>query len=265
MGTVSGLLSSISLLSVLSGFAVGGLVGLTGVGGGSLMTPLLILVFGRSATTAVGTDLLYAAMTKSVGGWAHARRQNVDWPIVARLASGSIPGALLTVAAMSAIGIRGHTSPRLITVTLGVALMLSAAAVLARHRIRNWSRRVVVSERMIAPLTVAAGLALGVLVTISSVGAGALGMAMLVMIYPGRPLARLVGTDIAHAVPLTLTAGLGHMLIGSVSWNLLFSLLLGSVPGILVGAHLAARVPEHISRPILAAILITVGLRVLIG
>jgi hypothetical protein len=260
------ILGAISPLSVSSGFVVGVLVGLTGVGGGSLMTPLLILVFGTQATTAVGTDLLFAAATKSAGSIAHGLKQNIDWPIVGRLAAGSLPGAVLTIAGMYAIGITGHTSPPLITVTLGIALLLSAVAVLGRQRIREWvGRRGAAAPRWTAPLTVLAGLVLGVLVTISSVGAGALGMVMLVGLYPAKPLARLVGTDVAHAVPLTLVAGMGHTLIGSVRWTLLLALLIGSVPGIAVGARLSTRVPERVLRPILAAILAIVGLRMLRG
>jgi uncharacterized membrane protein YfcA len=253
-------------LSVLSGFVVGLLVGLTGVGGGSLMTPLLILLFGTPATTAVGTDLLYAAATKSVGSLTHGLRKTVDWRIVASLAGGSLPGSLLTIATLYLFGITGGSSPRLITLTLGIALLLSAAAVLARPLIRRVSDRHAGARRhWTAPLTVLAGFALGVLVTISSVGAGALGMTLLVILYPGVRLVRLVGSDIAHAVPLTLVAGLGHWLLGSVDWLLMASLLLGSVPGIILGSHMSARLPERVLRPILAVILVIVGIRMLSG
>ena len=247
------ILAAITPLSVLSGFGVGLLVGLTGVGGGSLMTPLLILLFGTQATTAVGTDLLYAAATKSVGSLTHGFRKTVDWRITALLAAGSIPGSVSTIGALYLIGIRGGSSPRLITLTLGTALLLSAAAVLARPLIRRMSDRHAAAQRpSTVPLTVLAGLALGVLVTISSVGAGALGMTLLVILYPGVRLVRLVGSDIAHAVPLTLVAGLGH-------W------LLGSVPGITLGSHMSGRLPERALRPVLAGILVIVGLRMLAG
>ena len=257
-------LSTVSPLSVLAGFVVGLLVGLTGVGGGSLMTPLLILVFGATATTAVGTDLLYAAITKSVGSVAHGRKQNVDWAIVGRLAIGSLPGSAVTIAAMRLAGITGDSSPRLITITLGIALLLSAAAVVARPLIRRISHRHAGEQRSwTGPLTVLTGFALGVLVTASSVGAGALGMTLLVILYPGVRLVRLVGTDVAHAVPLTLVAGLGHLLLGAIDWLLLAALLTGSVPGITVGSHMSARLPERILRPILALILVVVGGRML--
>jgi uncharacterized membrane protein YfcA len=243
-------LASIIPLSVLSGFVVGLLVGLTGVGGGSLMTPLLILVFGTHATTAVGTDLLYAAATKSVGSLTHGLRGTVDWRIT---------GLYL-------LGVTGDSSPRLITITLGVALLLSASAVLARPLIRRMSYRHAAARRhWTAPLTVLAGLTLGMLVTISSVGAGALGMTLLVILYPGVRLVRLVGSDIAHAVPLTLVAGLGHWLLGSVDWVLMAALLLGSVPGITLGSHMSGRLPERALRPVLAAVLVVVGLRMLAG
>jgi uncharacterized membrane protein YfcA len=260
------ILAAITPLSVLSGFAVGLLVGLTGVGGGSLMTPLLILLFGTQATTAVGTDLLYAAATKSVGGLTHGFRKTVDWRITGLLAAGSIPGSVSTIGALYLIGVRGGSSSRLITLTLGTALLLSAAAVLARPLIRRMSDRHAAARRpSTAPLTVLAGLALGVLVTISSVGAGALGMTLLVILYPGVRLVRLVGSDIAHAVPLTLVAGLGHWLLGSVDWALMVSLLIGSVPGITLGSHMSGRLPERALRPVLAVVLLVVGVRMLIG
>lgn len=258
-------LASISPLSVLSGFVVGLLVGLTGVGGGSLMTPLLILVFGTQATTAVGTDLLYAAITKSVGAAAHGRKQNVDWGIVRLLACGSLPGSLLTIALLYAAGIHGGSSPRFVTLTLGIALVLSAASVFARPLIRRAVHGHAGERRhWTGPLTVAVGVLLGVLVTISSVGAGALGMTLLVILYPGVRLVRLVGTDVAHAVPLTLVAGIGHLLLGAVDWLLLLWLLLGSVPGIMVGSHMSARLPERVLRPILAIILLVIGVRMLL-
>jgi uncharacterized membrane protein YfcA len=255
----------ISPLSVLSGFIVGLLVGLTGVGGGSLMTPLLILVFGTPATTAVGTDLLYASITKAAGSLAHARNAHVDWGIVGRLAAGSLPGSLLTLFLMHIAEIASGSSPPLIAMMLGIALVLSAAAVLARPPIRRISHAHAGERRpWTTPMTVAAGLILGVLVTITSVGAGALGMTMLVILYPGVRLVRLVGTDVAHAVPLTLVAGIGHLLLGNIDWLLLVSLLLGSVPGITLGSHMSSRVPERVLRPLLAAILAVVGIRLLL-
>jgi uncharacterized membrane protein YfcA len=259
------ILAVVTPLSVLSGFVVGLLVGLTGVGGGSLMTPLLILLFGIPATTAVGTDLLYAAATKAAGSVAHGMAGTVDWPITLRLAGGSLPGAVLTVIALHLAGISGHSSPPLITTTLGISLLLSAAAVLARYRIRRWSQRFAWAvPNWRTPITVAAGFILGVLVTISSIGAGALGMVILISLYPWAPVARLVGSDIVHAVPLTLAAGVGYWWLGSVDFVLMASLLLGSVPGILLGSRLGALLPEWVLRPILALILLAVGVRLLL-
>jgi uncharacterized protein len=189
-------LGFISPLSVLSGFVVGLLIGLTGVGGGSLMTPLLILLFGTEPTIAVGTDLFYAAATKSVGGLTHSLRKTVDWRITGLLGAGSMPGSIMTITALYLMGITGGKSPRLVTLTLAVALILSAASVMARPLIRRMSHRHAGERRRwTAPSTVLLGFVLGVLVTITSVGAGALGMTLLVILYPGVRLVRLVGSD----------------------------------------------------------------------
>ena len=259
-------MDAVTALSVLSGFLVGALVGLIGVGGGSLMTPLLILLFGTPAATAVGTDLLQAAATKSVGSIAHGLTHTVDWRIAGRLAAGSLPASVLTIGALHLSGVLGSSSPRLITVTLGIVLLLSAAAVSARPLLqRLGDRHGGEPRRCTAPLTVASGVVLGVLVTISSVGGGSLGMTLLVLLYPGVRLVRLVGTDIAHAAPLTLVAGLGHCLLGSINWALMVSLLLGSIPGVVLASYLSAHLPERVLRPILAVILLLAGLKILSG
>ncbi len=248
-------------LYALSGLAVGILVGLTGVGGGSLMTPLLVLVFGIHPTTAVGTDLLYAAATKSVGTAVHGARGTVDWGIVGRLSAGSMPATVVTLLALARWGSHLDTKHGVITSVLGVALILTALSIifrkvvldrLARHS-RNWSRG------RITVLTVVLGAVLGVLVSLSSVGAGAIGMTVLLGLYPALPVSRLVGSDIAHAVPLTLLAGLGHWMMGSVDLGLLGSLLVGSIPGIIVGSLLASRASDRVLRPILASTLAIVG------
>ena len=246
----------------LSGFAVGAIVGLTGVGGGSLMTPLLVLVFGIHPATAVGTDLLYAAITKAGGTFVHARKGHVDWRITGLLASGSLPAALLTIWALSMLPARSAQTTHVISLALGVALLLTAAAILLRHKLQRFALQHAddaAHTRYAAPITVATGVVLGVLVTISSVGAGALGVAVLFFLYPRLPAIRIVGSDLAHAVPLTLVAGAGHWAIGSVDLTLLGSLLLGSLPGIWLGSHASARVPERILRPLLAAMLVLVG------
>lgn len=240
------------------------LVGLTGVGGGSLMTPILILLFGVPPTAAVGTDLLYASVTKGTGTLIHGLSGTVDWTITGRLALGSIPATVVTIAVLNRIGISGQASNRFVMIVLGLALITSALGILTRHRLRRFGgRHPVLGRRWIGPATVVAGAVLGALVTLTSVGAGALGMTMLALLYPGTPMSRLVGSDIAHAVPLTLIAGLGHWLLGAVDWMLMVSLLLGSLPGIVIGSRLSGRIPERVLRPILATILAIVGLQLI--
>jgi uncharacterized protein len=248
----------------LSGFVVGLIVGTTGVGGGSLMTPLLILLFGVSPATAVGTDLLYAGLTKLGGSIAHARHGTVNWKIAGWLALGSVPAAGLTSLALSQLGTQSNAFQHVVTTTLGVALILTAAAILFRPYLltlsRRWSRRQDLErpQRKIAA-TVATGVVLGILVTISSVGAGALGTLALFLLYPGLHARQIVGTDIAHAVPLTLVAGSAHAVMGSVDFSLLGSLLLGSLPGIWIGSQVGARLPEHYLRAALATMLLVIG------
>ncbi len=247
----------------LSGFFVGMLVGFTGVGGGSLMTPLLVLLFGIHPTTAVGTDLLYAGLTKIVGTAVHGRNKTVDWTITGRLATGSIPATILTLLALAFLGRNSQSTGSLINVVLGIALILTAISLLFRRWLLATLARHTdqLTARQVSLLTVALGAILGVLVSISSVGAGAIGVTVLILLYPKLPVARLVGSDIAHAVPLTLIAGTGHWLIGSVDWMLLVSLLVGSIPGIVVGSQLASYVPDRVLRPILASTLAVVGIR----
>jgi uncharacterized membrane protein YfcA len=249
----------------LSGLAVGILVGLTGVGGGSLMTPLLVLVFGMHASTAVGTDLIYAAGTKVVGTATHGWRGSVDWNIVGRLAAGSLPAAVVTLWLLSRFGAHIDARHGLTTTVLGVALLLTAAAIVFRRLILDTLGEAVAKFRptTITALTVLLGVVVGVLVTISSVGAGAIGMTVLVLLYPKTPVSTLVGSDIAYAVPLTLLAGLGHGLIGQVNLVLLLSLLVGSIPGVIIGSLLATRTPDRVLRPILASTLALVGAKLL--
>ena len=249
-------------LYTLSGFAVGAIVGLTGVGGGSLMTPLLVLLFGVHPATAVGTDLLYAALTKAGGTVAHGRKGHIDWQVTGRLAAGSIPAAALTIWVLSLMPRDSNTIGAVISHGLGFALALTAIAILFGRKLRSYAAAHDDSpfrRRHLGAVTVAVGALLGVLVTISSVGAGALGVAALFFLYPKLSPVRIVGSDVAHAVPLTLVAGLGHWLLGSVDWALLGALLLGSLPGIWIGSHLSAKVPEHILRRLLASMLVLIG------
>ncbi len=249
----------------LAGVLVGLLVGLTGVGGGSLMTPLLVLMFGFHPATAVGTDLLYAAATKTVGSAVHGRYGTIDWQVVRRLGSGSVPAAIATLGILSLTNWHAEGMGQLIASVLGVALIATAIAVFFREAIvgRLAPRFSTAGEERIAGMTVALGAVLGVLVSLTSVGAGALGMTALLILYPRLPVARLVGSDIAHAVPLTLIAGLGHLAMGTVNPWLLASLLLGSIPGIIVGSLIATRVSERILAPVLAVTLAIVGWRLL--
>jgi uncharacterized membrane protein YfcA len=254
-------LATINPLYTLSGFVVGLLVGLTGVGGGSLMTPLLVLLFGIHPSIAVGTDLLYAAVTKSVGTAVHGANRSVEWRVVGRLAAGSAPTTIATGLLLYWLGAGGDGSHRLMSFVLGIAVLITAALLLGRSWILAYfgSRLSPGGPRHAGGLTILTGAVLGVLVTLSSVGAGALGVTALFLLYPRMPIARIVGSDIAHAVPLTLLAGAMHWLIGSVDWHLLLSLLTGSIPGIIVGSMLAVRVPDRVIRPMLACVLLLVG------
>lgn len=253
-------------LYIVAGALVGFLVGLTGVGGGSLMTPLLILLFGIAPVTAVGTDQLFASATKTVGGAVHGYNRTVDWRIVGLLALGSVPGAALTLLFLWYLRINGGAANALVTKALSVALVLSAASLIMRpFLIRMFKKRVTaITPARTVPLTVLTGFFLGVLVSLTSVGAGALGVVALVLLYPDAPIGKIVGSDVAHAVPLTLVAGVGHWLEGSVDIAILVSLLLGSVPGILLGSLLVPRMPETALRFILAAILLFVSVRFLL-
>lgn len=251
-------------LYVASGFGVGLLVGMTGVGGGSLMTPLLILLFGIHPSTAVGTDLLYAAATKTGGSLVHGLSRSIHWPAVIRLGCGSIPASILTLIVLWQLGLDGAAQRSLVNLVLCFALLLTAVSLVFRKsimaRYRNRLERADATTTTLA--TVATGAALGVLVTISSVGAGAVGVTALLLLYPRLPMARIVGSDIAHAVPLTLVAGAGHWALGAVDWHLMGVLLMGSLPGIMVGSYSAVRMPEAALRFTLAAILLVVATKI---
>jgi len=252
------------ILAVLSGFGVGAIVGMTGVGGGSLMTPLLMGVFKLNPAVAIGTDLWFAALTKTGGAVAHARHGHVDWRITRLLLAGSIPAALATIALMHYSGLtKGWASA--LTLSLGIGLLLTAVVVANKQawqalglKLEKW-----LPESRKPALTVVSGLVLGVLVTLSSIGAGALGATLILLLYPRLAAHRLVGTDIAHAVPLTLVAGIGHATLGHVDWALLAALLVGSLPGIWIGAQLTRLMPERLVRALLCVSLVTAGLKVI--
>ncbi|WP_397452572.1 sulfite exporter TauE/SafE family protein [Pseudomonas sp. NA-150] len=248
---------------VVAGLLVGFIVGMTGVGGGSLMTPIL-LWFGINPATAVGTDLLYAAITKSGGVLVHRKNRNIDWAITGWLTLGSVPAVALTLWYLSSL----HTAPQamnaMIKQALGVVLLLTALAIFFKKRLLEFAHKRAgghynPSGKSLNALTVLTGLILGTMVALTSIGAGALGTVALFVLYPFLPTRRLVGTEIAHAVPLTLVAGLGHASMGNMDWTVLGFLLIGSLPGIYIGSHLTGRVSDDILRPCLALMLLLIG------
>jgi len=257
--------ATIQPLFVVSGFAVGFLVGMTGVGGGSLMTPLLILLFHVHPVTAVGTDLIYASVTKTGGSLVHGFNRTIDWRIVRRLALGSLPASLLTLTILWLLKIDQAAYSALVTKVLGVALIATAAALLMRRRLlATYSKRIgILSDEQTRAYTIVTGVVLGVLVTVSSVGAGALGVTALLLLYPELPVVRIAGSDIAHAVPLTLIAGMGHVVTGGVDMTVLVSLLCGSLPGIMLASLFAPRLPDRALRIVLAVTLTVVAIRLL--
>ncbi|AIR90339.1 sulfite exporter TauE/SafE family protein [Pseudomonas cremoricolorata] len=247
----------------IAGLIVGFIVGMTGVGGGSLMTPIL-LWFGINPATAVGTDLLYAAITKASGVWVHGRNKNIDWKITGWLSLGSVPAAALTLWFLSTLHADTSALNAIIKQGLAVVLILTALAILFKSRLQAFANRHAgdhyhLSDRTLNILTVITGVVLGIMVTLTSIGAGALGTVALFLLYPFLVTRRLVGTEIAHAVPLTLVAGLGHASMGNMDWSLLGYLLLGSLPGIYLGSHLTGRISDAVLRPCLAGMLLLIG------
>jgi uncharacterized protein len=265
------MMDHLNLAYSIAGAFVGFLVGLTGVGGGSLMAPVLIILFGFSPAVAVGTDLWFACLTKVAGGFVHHRLGSPDWKIVARLAAGSLPAAVVTLWWLAAYH-HGHLESKVLLDLLGVALLLTAALMMFRHQIirplrhlrvalEHTMRRIRFSQIVV---TVLGGAIVGVLVTLTSVGAGALVAVMLALVYPLRLDAKtIVGTDIIHAIPLTLVAALGHSWLGNVDAWLLASLLIGSIPGIVVGSLVAGRVNDNLVRYALSAMLIVSAVKMI--
>ena len=258
------------LAFVFAGFFVGLVVGLTGVGGGSLMTPILIFFFGVKPYLAVGTDLLFAAFTKMGGTIKLARAKRMDWRVVLHLSAGSSPAALVTLYVLHTLGPATPQVQSIMTTTLGGALLLTAAATLYKAlRGKSAPTAVAPGQEVQAAtprhwsLPLLFGALIGTLVTLTSVGAGAIGVTVLMILYPRLPLPRIVGADIAYAVPLTLVAGMGHASLGSVDWPLLAKLLAGSLPGIWVGSHLMARTPERVIRSLLSVLLAYAGFKLI--
>jgi uncharacterized protein len=254
-----------------AGFLVGTLVGLTGVGGGSMMTPILMLFFGQSPSVAVGTDLLFSATTKLVATASFGFSRRVDWPIVGRLLLGSVPGSAAVVIGLWLARRAPSAADTITSRSLAIILLVTAIALifqiqLQRAGLKMTARALAHVERHKVLLTALAGLTLGVAVTLTSVGAGALGVVMLLALYPLRLTAdRLVATDVAHALPITLIAGLGHAFLGHVSFNVLAALLLGSIPGVLIASRITLRLPARMTRIFIALMLGTVSERMLFG
>lgn len=256
-----------TLTYVASGFAVGMLVGLTGVGGGSLMTPLLTLIFGINPTVAVGTDLAFASITKSAGTVVHRVRNTVHWDIVGRLCLGALPAAVIATLALKYFGALDKQIGQIIRYTIAFSVLLTVVAIIFRSRMQAWmnshpNRQL--HGRMQTVATVVAGAAIGTLVTVSSIGAGAVGATILVLLYPRLSPAEIAGTDIAYAVPLTAIAAFGHWWLGSINWELLGMLLLGSLPGITIGSFAARAVPEKFLRGLLATTLTGVAAKLVL-
>ena len=258
---------------ILAGLVVGFCVGVTGVGGGSLMTPILISFLRVEPHIAIGTDLLYAAISKFCGSLVHAKKLNIVWPIVFWLGLGSIPASLATTWALEHFMGGAKEYKKLLTIILGGMLVLTGISIVFRQKIEaffNRHQHDVAGEALTADehsqvvlkhkgWVVLMGIFLGFFVTLSSVGAGAFGIMALVLLFPKLPMIRIIGSDVAHAVLLTLVAGLGHLKAGNVDTHLLMLLLMGSIPAIIVGTLLSSRLPEHAIRKVLGVTLILLG------
>ena len=259
------------LIHISAGAFVGLIIGLTGVGGGSLMTPILVLGFSIQPSIAVGTDLLYAAITKSSGVFFHHKNKTVDWKIVTLLSSGSIPSSITTIFFLEYIRSRDINYDSLMIMTLGVMLILTSIIVFSKNRLLNFIRSRHPNNTLIRnikkyrpSITVLSGISLGILVTLSSVGAGAIGAAILFLLYPYKKPISIVGTDLAHAVPLTAIAGMGHLQFGSVDFDLLGGLLTGGIPAIYIGSYIGKKLPDRVLRPLIATFLLLMGFKLIL-
>jgi len=251
------------LYFILCGAGVGLAIGLTGVGGGSLMTPLLIFS-GVPSKVAIGTDLLYAALTKTGALISHHRLKTIRWDLVALISAGSIPASLATSVALKIWASQGDYTQHL-ELSLGIMLVVTSAVILFKKRIRkDATEEATWMQKHVKVVSVVSGVFLGVFVTLSSVGAGAFCAALLLILFPRLPALNIVGTDIAHAVPLTFVAGMGHMWNDNISWTLLAGLLIGSLPAVHIGAKLAVKIPSGVLQSFLAFLLFAIGLKFIV-
>lgn len=262
---------------ILAGILVGFCVGVTGVGGGSLMTPILISVFKIEPHIAIGTDLLYAAISKSAGSIVHAKKMNIVWPIVIWLAVGSIPASFVTTWVLEHYLSQSTHYKAMLTMVLGFMLTLTGISIVFRTQIERFFDKYRKQEQQIEREDIAElakkkrayiiimGIVLGVFVTLSSVGAGAFGIMALVVMFPLLPMIRIIGSDVVHAVLLTLVAGLGHMSSGNVDFTLLMWLLVGSIPAIIVGTLVSSKLPERLIRRILGVTLFIIGVNFMLN
>ncbi len=251
----------------ISGAGVGLMVGLTGVGGGSLMTPLLITAFGIPAPIAVGTDLACAAVTKTAATFAHRAARTVAVPVVVLLAAGSVPAAIMTLIVIANISVTPQGLARLIRLSVAIAVLVSVALLLLRGTIRRWSLRSVALARLRRhrpAATVVAGGLIGAAVALTSLGAGAIGAAILALLYPELEPAEIAGSDIAHAVPLTAIAAAGHACLGTIDVGLLLALITGGLPGIVAGSVATRSVPTHVLRILLICALGLAAIKLLL-
>jgi uncharacterized membrane protein YfcA len=258
----------LELIYIAAGGFVGFIIGLTGVGGGSLMTPILVLGFGITPSIAVGTDLLYAAITKANGVFFHHRNKTIDWKVAGLLGSGSIPSSIITILCLEQIRDQGINYDSIMMAALSFMLILTAIIIMIKNKLLAWahngnsrSRFVKIVQRFRPHITVCCGITLGILVTISSVGAGAIGSAILFLLYPSKKPISIVGTDLAHAIPLTAIAGSGHMHFGTVDFHLLTGLLAGGIPAIYIGSYIGKKLPDYLLRPIIALLLLLMGIK----
>lgn len=266
-----------SIEYILAGVLVGFCVGVTGVGGGSLMTPILITLFKIEPHIAIGTDLLYAAISKFCGSFVHAKKLNIVWPIVIWLAIGSIPASLATSWVLEHYLSQSTHYKAILTMVLGFMLTLTGISIVFRTQVEKFfskfgktlsdqdiedERERLKKKRLPIALM---GIVLGIFVTLSSVGAGAFGIMALIIMFPNLPMIRIIGSDVVHAVLLTLVAGMAHMSSGNVDFNLLMWLLVGSIPAIIVGTLVSSHLPEKIIRKILGITLFALGINFMVN